>query len=91
MRPSECPAPKAPHGTCGALRRNPEWVPESCQARVPQEGDLRELYIILGRIGWVWLGIWLVLVVVGLLVQHHRRRRNGVRGFEVTASDEKQS
>ena len=52
---------------------------------------MRELYIILGRIGWVWLAVWLVLVVVGLIVQHNRRRRNGVRGFEVTASDEKQS
>jgi thiosulfate reductase cytochrome b subunit len=58
---------------------------------------LRELYVILGRLGWAWLGVWLVLVAVGLLVQHYRRRRrvspqrNGVRGFEVTVSDEKQS
>ena len=52
---------------------------------------MRELYIILGWVGWIWLAVWLVLVVVGLVVQRHRRRRNGVRGFEVTLSDEKQS
>ena len=52
---------------------------------------MRELYVILGKVGWIWLGVWLVLVAVGLLVQHYRRRRNGVRGFEVTVSDEKQS
>ena len=58
---------------------------------------MRELYVILGRLGWAWLGVWLVLVAVGLIVQRHRRwrrlspQRNGVRGFEVTVSDEKQS
>jgi hypothetical protein len=53
---------------------------------------LRELYIILGRLGWAWLGVWLVLVAIGMLVQHmRRRRRNGVREFEVTVSNEKQS
>jgi hypothetical protein len=54
---------------------------------------LRELYVILGKVGWIWLGVWLVLLAAGLLVQRWRRRRqrNGVRAFEVTVSDEKQS
>jgi thiosulfate reductase cytochrome b subunit len=52
---------------------------------------LHELYVILGEVGWIWLGVWLVLVAVGMFVQHWRQRRNGVRGFEVTVRDEKQS
>jgi hypothetical protein len=53
---------------------------------------LHELYVILGKLGWTWLGVWLVLVAVGMAVQNRRRRqRNGVRGFEVTVRDEKQS
>jgi len=58
---------------------------------------LHEIYVILGRVGWIWLGVWLVLLAVGLLVQNWNRRRrrrgrNGVREFdEVTVSDEKQS
>jgi cytochrome c biogenesis factor len=56
---------------------------------------LHEIYVILGWVGWIWLGVWLVLLAAGLLVQHwnrrRRRARNGVREFEVTVSDEKQS
>jgi len=56
---------------------------------------LHEIYVILGRVGWIWLGVWLVLLAGGLLVQNWNRRRrrvrNGVREFEVTVSDEKQS
>jgi hypothetical protein len=52
---------------------------------------LHELYVILGKLGWTWLGVWLVLVTIGMVVQNRRRRRDGVRGFEVTVRDEKQS
>ncbi len=52
---------------------------------------MREIYVILGWVGWIWLGVWLILLAVGLLVQRYRRRRKGVREFEVTVSDEKQS
>jgi hypothetical protein len=55
---------------------------------------LHELYVILGKLGWTWLGVWLVLVAIGMAVQYGRRRRqqrNGVREFEVTVSNEKQS
>ena len=52
---------------------------------------MREIYVILGWVGWIWLGVWLGLVGLGLLVQYSRRGRDGVRGFEVTVRDEKQS
>ena len=58
---------------------------------------MHEIYVILGRVGWIWLGVWLVLLAGGLLVQKWNRRRrrvrNGVREFvdEVTVSNEKQS
>jgi len=52
---------------------------------------LHELYVILGELGWTWLGVWLVLVATGMFVQRRRRRRNGMRGIEVTVSNEKQS
>ena len=56
---------------------------------------MHEIYVILGRVGWIWLGVWLVLLAGGLLVQSWNRRRRRmryeVRGFEVTVSDEKQS
>ena len=56
---------------------------------------MHEIYVILGRVGWIWLGVWLLLLAAGLLVQKWNRRRrrvrNGVREFEVTVSDEKQS
>jgi cytochrome c biogenesis factor len=56
---------------------------------------LHEIYVILGWVGWIWLGVWLLLLATGLLVQNwnrrRRRARNGVREFEVTVSDEKQS
>ena len=53
---------------------------------------MHELYVILGKVGWTWLGVWLVLVAIGMFVQsRRRRRRNGMRGIEVTVSDEKQS
>ena len=49
------------------------------------------MYIILGWVGWIWLGIVMILLPAGLWVQHLRRRRNGARGFEVTGKNEKQS
>lgn len=55
---------------------------------------MKEMYIILGWIGWIWLAVAMVLAAVGLWVQHLRRRREAIkalRGFEVTANDEKQS
>ena len=52
---------------------------------------MREMYIILGWVGWIWLGIVMILLPAGLWIQHLRRRRKGVRGFEVTGKNEKQS
>jgi hypothetical protein len=52
---------------------------------------MREMYIILGWVGWIWLPVMMTLLGVGLLVQHERRRRAARRGFEVTTNDEKQS
>ena len=66
---------------------------------------MREMYIILGWIGWIWLAIVMVLLPAGLWVQHLRRRRHGVRamatttmatttgtvGVEVNGNNEKQS
>jgi hypothetical protein len=52
---------------------------------------MRELYVILGRIGWVWFGVFWVLLALGLSMQRVYRRRRQQRGFEVIASDEKQS
>jgi heme exporter protein D len=49
------------------------------------------MYIILGWVGWIWLAIVMILLPAGLWIQHLRRRRNGVRGFEVTGKNEKQS
>jgi heme exporter protein D len=52
------------------------------------------MYIILGWIGWIWLAVVMVLLAVGLWVQHLRRRKEALRalrGFEVTSKNEKQS
>ncbi len=55
---------------------------------------MREMYIILGWIGWIWLAIVMILLPAGLWVQHLRRRRQsmtGARGVEVNGKNEKQS
>jgi hypothetical protein len=41
---------------------------------------MREMYIILGWVGWIWLGIVMILLPAGLWIQHLRRRRNGGEG-----------
>jgi hypothetical protein len=51
---------------------------------------MREIYIILGKIGWIWLVVAMFLIAVGLWIQH-RRRRNGVRGVEFDGKNTKQS
>ena len=50
---------------------------------------MREIYIILGKIGWTWLVVAMFLIAVGLWLQ--RRRRNGVRGVESNGKNTKQS
>jgi hypothetical protein len=35
------------------------------------------MYIILGWVGWIWLGIVMILLPAGLWVQHLRRRNRG--------------
>ena len=57
---------------------------------------MRETYIILGWIGWIWLAIVMILLPAGLWVQHLRQRRgaqeaSGARGVEVNGKNEKQS
>jgi hypothetical protein len=54
------------------------------------------MYIILGWVGWIWLGIVMILLPASLWVQHLRRRNAGGRGsvradYEVTGKNEKQS
>jgi hypothetical protein len=51
---------------------------------------MREIYIILGWIGWVWLVVSMLLIGAGLMVQR-ARRRNGVRGVEFDGKNTKQS
>jgi hypothetical protein len=43
---------------------------------------MREMYIILGWVGWIWLGIVVILLPMGLWIQHLRRRK-GARGVDV--------
>ena len=51
---------------------------------------MREIYIILGWIGWVWLVVAMSLIAAGLMVQR-LRRRNGVREVEFDGKNTKQS
>jgi hypothetical protein len=51
---------------------------------------MREIYIILGWVGWIWLAVAMVLMSMGLLIQRVRRR-NGVRGVEFNGKNKKQS
>jgi hypothetical protein len=34
------------------------------------------MYIILGWVGWIWLGIVMILLPAGLWIQHLRRRKD---------------
>ena len=53
---------------------------------------MKEMYIILGWIGWIWLVVAMTLIGLGLLIQHRRRRKEQLRGFQVIHNnDEKQS
>ena len=52
---------------------------------------MREMYVILGWVGWIWLPVMMATLGVALAVQHLRRQRAVRRGFEVTTNDEKQS
>jgi hypothetical protein len=51
---------------------------------------MREIYIILGWVGWIWLGISMVLLALGMWVQHTRQRK-GMRGVEINGKNTKQS
>jgi hypothetical protein len=33
------------------------------------------MFVVLGWIGWLWLGIFALLLTAGLLVQRHQQRR----------------
>jgi heme exporter protein D len=52
---------------------------------------MREMYVILGWVGWIWLPVMMTALGVALWVQHVRRQKAALRGFEVTTNDEKQS
>jgi heme exporter protein D len=58
---------------------------------------MREMYIILGWVGWIWLAIVMVVLPLALWIQHLRRRRQfdqqhqGASGVEVNGKNEKQS
>ena len=56
---------------------------------------MREMYIILSKIGWVWLAVFAVGLAVGLILQRQRRQRMaGGRGFPVVSTrndEQKQS
>jgi len=55
---------------------------------------MTEMYKILGTIGWIWMAVFTLLLIAGLLVQRARwSNQNPPRGFEVkvNGSNEKQS
>ena len=39
---------------------------------------MRDMFVVLGWIGWLWLGLFALLLTAGLLVQRRQQRRRTV-------------